>query len=100
MLAMPQLSELPLFTLAAVTETHPEVGVTVTSWQRADGAAQSVMVTVALQLLVLPRPSETVSVTAFTPRLVQPNEPCDRVMLVMPQLSELPLLISEASAVA
>ena len=69
---MPQASDEPLFTAAAVVLPVPLLlSSTVTSWQTAAGLTLSFTVTVAVQVLVLLLTSVTVSVTLFAPTLEQ-----------------------------
>ena len=71
-LAMPQASDDPLSTAAAVVPPEPVVpSCTVMAWQMAFGATLSSTVTVAEQVLEFPLPSVTVSVTALVPTLPQ-----------------------------
>ena len=64
MLAIPQASMEPLFTLPAVVVPLPDPSkVTVTSWQTAVGGVVSFTVTVAVQVEAFPFASVTVRVT-------------------------------------
>ncbi len=99
--AMLQLSELPLFTSAAVMATEPPPPrMTVMFWQTATGSVESATVTVLVQVLLLPFTSVTVRVTGLAPTLAQVKELVEGVRLAMAQLSVLPLLMSALVMVA
>ena len=100
-LAVPQLSELPLSTSAAVIVALPDPSnITVMFWQEAVGEVVSATVTVEVQVLLFPLPSSTVNVTVFAPRSAQVNDEVLMLRLAVPQLSELPLSTSAAVIVA
>ena len=87
-----QLSALPLSTALAEVLPLPEASsCTVSGWQTALGAMVSRTVTVALQVLVLPEPSDTVRVTLFVPRSAQKKVFWLRVRPVTAHPSLLPL---------
>ena len=72
--AIAQLSELPLFTAAAVVDPFPVLSNwTVTFWQTAIGATLSSMVTLAEQVLVFPFTSVTVKMTVLPFTFAQLN---------------------------
>ena len=98
----PQLSEEPLFTCAAVKEALPlPSNCSTTSRQRAVGAVLSRMVTVPVQVEVLPLPSLTVKITVLGPTFEQVKLLWETDCGVgVPQLSVEPLLICEALTVA
>lgn len=100
MLAMPQLSEEPLFTWAAVTLALLPLRFTDTFWQIAVGLVASTTVTVAEQVDVRLLLSVTVRVTVFGPTFVQMKEVVDKTVLAMPQLSEEPLFTCAAVTLA
>ncbi len=96
-----QLSELPLSTSAAVMLALPEASNwTVMSWHIATGAKVSSIVTVAVQLLLLPEVSVTVRVTVLGPISLQSKVAGETVILLMAQLSLLPLSTSAVEMVA
>ena len=98
----PQLSEEPLFTCAAVKAAFPlPFNCSTTSRQRAVGAVLSRMVTVPVQVEVLPLPSLTVKITVLGPTFEQLKLLWETDCGVgVPQLSVEPLLSCEAVMVA
>jgi hypothetical protein len=99
--AIPQLSELPLFTCAAVTLAFPDASkATVTFWQIAVGGIISLTVTIPAQVAVFPFTSVTVSVTVFAPTLEQLKVEGETESDKIPQASELPLFTCAAVMLA
>ncbi len=99
--AIAQLSELPLFTAAAVVEPLPVLSsCTVTFWQSAIGGTVSRMVTMALQVLLLPLTSVTVRMTVLPLTFAQLNVVMFSAKFATPQASELPLLTIDGVIVA
>ena len=95
--AIPQASEEPLFTAAAVVEPVPFASKeTLTFLQSAIGATASTTVTVAEQVELFPFTSVTVKVTGFAPTFEQLNEVIFRLVEAMPQASEEPLFTAAA----
>ena len=93
--AIPQASEEPLSTSAAVIEPFPLLSNwTVTVWQVATGATLSSTVTVAVQVELLPSLSVTVKVAEFEPTFEQLNVEGDTDKEAMPQASLDPLSMS------
>src|SRR5437762_12288827 len=98
---MPQASELPLLIWAGVMVARPLASNwIVRSWQWATGGTESITVTVAELVSVLPLLSVTVSVMVLGPTLLQSKLVLSRLRLAMPQASELPLLIWSGVIVA
>ena len=90
LVSMPQASVEPPSTSAAVMVAEPLASRSmVMFWQTAAGRVLSSMVTVAEQVEVLPAASLAESTTVLAPTLEQSKEVTSRLMLVMPQLSEL-----------
>jgi phage tail protein X len=99
--AIEQLSVLPPSTSEAVMDALPEASkATVMFWQTADGANESSTVTTAVQLLLFPAASVTVSVTLLAPILEQLKFVWETVLETIAQLSELPPSTAEAVMVA
>ena len=97
----PQLSDEPLFTCEIVTLAVPTAfRNTVRFWQIAVGLVESVTVTMELQVDVFPELSVTVSLTEFVPVFAQEKEVIFNDMLMLPQLSILPLLMKAEVIVA
>jgi hypothetical protein len=91
-LAIAQLSLLPLSTADAVVLPLPVLlSWTVTFWQSAVGAIRSWIVTVPLQVLLLPLTSVTVKTTVLAPTFAQLKLVGVALMLAIPQASLLPL---------
>ena len=88
---IPQLSELALFTEAAVIDAAPDTSVTVTFLQTAIGATLSCTVTVDVQVETLLLTSRTVNVTVLAPLLAQPKVLGATDNVAIPQASLLPL---------
>src|ERR1043166_9075945 len=92
MRAMPQASLLPASIWAAVMVAWPVASNwTVMSRQMAVGATESITVTVAVQVEVLPLLSVTVRVTVLVPMVVQSNVVLSTLTLAIPEASLLPL---------
>ena len=101
MLAIPQLSKLPLLIDKADVLALPFASNwIVTSWQFAVGAILSSTVTTAEHVLTFPFTSVTVRITVFGPTSVHVKVESDTSMLAMPQLSNQPLLIDKADVLA
>jgi hypothetical protein len=91
---MPQASEDPLLTCAAVMDALPAaLSWMVMFWHCATGAVLSITFTVALQVAMFPLPSVTVKTTIFVPTLEHVNEFGDTVIDAKLQLSVEPLSI-------
>ncbi len=90
MVAMPQLSVLPLFTIAGVIVALPAASncTTIKSLQTAVGGTLSCKITFTLQVAVLPDWSVAVSVTVLFPCTSGAPDATDWVMLLTVQLSE------------
>jgi len=94
--AIPQASELPLLTCAAlIVAVPPLLRFTEIFWQTATGGVTSLTVTTAVQVDTFPFTSVTVSVTVFAPTLEQLNVVGETLTNAIPQLSKLPLLICD-----
>ncbi len=90
--AIAQLSELPLFTAAAVVEPLPVLSsCTVTFWQSAIGAILSWIVTLAEQVLLLPFTSVTVKITVLPLTFAQLKVVIFKAKDAIPQASDEPL---------
>ena len=100
-LGTPPLSLEPLSICAGVMVTLPVLSNdTLISWHTAIGFTPSVMVTTAIQLLVLPLASATVTCTLFGPRLALVNAKGVAVVLVIPHASDDDCMTSFATMLA
>ena len=95
---MPQASIEPLSISVAATVTVPVTGSSATErfWQATTGAVTSSTVTMAVQLLLFPFTSVTVSTTMFSPTLLQSKVTISMEISATPQLSLLPPSTSAA----
>ena len=96
--AIPQLSELPLFTSFGVIEAVPPTLIwTVKSWQIAVGDKWSSIVMVAWQLAESPLASTAWSSTTFIPMSLQSNNVCVVIKVSKPHSAMVPSFIALTS---